>query len=47
MDMDHHCGVFDRCIGKGNINRFYGVLLGFMANMAFLMVAIMLSAQPR
>ena len=43
MDMDHHCGVFDRCIGKGNIYRFYAVLGGFMANMAFIMVTVMLS----
>ena len=47
MDMDHHCGVFDRCIGQGNIYRFYGVLIGFMANMAYVMVSVMLTAQPR
>ena len=27
---DHHCMVFDRCIGKGNICLFFMTIAGYM-----------------
>ena len=41
--MDHHCGFFDRCIGKKNLCLFYGVIAGFMCNMSFIMISVMVS----
>ena len=43
---DHHCGVFDRCIGSGNLMLFYGVLISFFSNLAFLMVAMAIWGEP-
>ena len=45
-NMDHHCGVFDRCIGQGNLMLFYGVLLAFFGNLAYLMIAIAIWGEP-
>ena len=39
-DWDHHCGVFDRCIGSDNILLFHGVLIAFFVNMGYLIVAL-------
>ena len=38
-EMDHHCGVFDRCIGRNNLCLFYSVLFFFFMTLCFLMIS--------
>ena len=41
MEVDHHCGVFDRCIAKENLRLFYSVLALFFGNLAYMVVSFM------
>ena len=38
-EMDHHCGVFDRCIARNNLTLFYSVLFFFFVTLCFLMIS--------
>ena len=44
MNVDHHCGVFDRCIAQNNIKCFYIFLLTFFGTLVFLLIAFITSA---
>ena len=39
---DHHCGVIGKCISKGNIKWFYGMLVSAMVSMISVYIAIIL-----
>ena len=43
---DHHCGVFDRCIGSNNLLPFYSVLGVFGMNLVYVMGALAFFGPP-
>ena len=43
LDIDHHCGVFDKCIAAGNTFTFYVFLIAFFGSLAFHFGAFLLN----
>ena len=44
LKIDHHCGVFDRCIGKNNLCGFYLLLIFYFGSLGFVVIGFMFGA---